>query len=202
MDIKLKYVNNSNDFANSSVVVFQKMVNADYDELSVAWRVIKNCGTGEYHPFTYPMQMFVACSDSDGNYTPMLPANNGNLFSLARGDSGNKLSLPAGSSCNSREVQLSNDLDYGAIQVGIYKDGRLLAIKSNVSPGEKAVFQFLPTIWVGIVSSVEEGDIMDSAVISDINTELSLLGIASADVVLTGGGNQRFSFGLENIMRA
>lgn len=202
MDIKLTYRNNSNDVANSSVVVFQKMVNADYDELSVAWTVIKNCGSGEYHPFIYPMEMFVACSDNDGNYTPTLPATNGNLFSLARSDSGNKLSLPAGSTCNSREVQVSNDLDYGAIKAGIYKDGRLLALKTSVSPGEKAVFQFLPSIWVGIVSDVEEGDVMDSAVISNINTELSLLGIASADVVLTGGGNQRLGFSLENVKRA
>jgi hypothetical protein len=29
---------------------------------------------------------------------------------------------------------------------------------------------------------------MNSAVISDINTELSLLGVASADIVMTGGG--------------
>ncbi|MBT9441299.1 MAG: hypothetical protein IV087_05435 [Acidovorax sp.] len=45
---------------------------------------------------------------------------------------------------------------------------------------------------------------MNSAIISNINTELSLLGIASADIVMTGGGpganSTPFAFNLENIV--
>lgn len=201
MDIKLKYCNNSNDIAGSSVVVFQKLVSSNFDELAVAWRVIKNCGVGEYHPFIYPMGMQLACGDNDGNYTPPLDATNGNVFSLAQARSGNQLSLTTEAG-GSREVDVRNDLDFGAISAGIYKDGRLLALKTNISPGEKAVFQFLPTIWVGIVSGVEEGDVMNSAVLSAVNTEISLLGMASADLVLTGGNNTRFRFTLENVTRA
>jgi hypothetical protein len=63
-----------------------------------------------------------------------------------------------------------------------------------------------PTIWIGVVSQVEEGDVMNSAIISDINTELSLLGIASADIVMSGGGAgpsaTPFMFTLENIVMA
>ena len=44
---------------------------------------------------------------------------------------------------------------------------------------------------------------MNSAIISNINTELSLLGIASADIVMTGGGpgpnSTPFQFTLENV---
>ena len=121
--------------------------------------------------------------------------------SLGRSDSGNQLSLSS-LSTSSKEVDVRNDLDYGAIQAGIYKDSRLLALKTNISPGEKAVFEFKPTIWVGVVSGVEEGDVMNSAVMSDVNTEISLLGIASADIVLTGGDNNPYRLGLENIRRA
>jgi hypothetical protein len=43
-----------------------------------------------------------------------------------------------------------------------------------------------------------------SAVVSNINTELSLLGIKSADIVMTGGGPGAsatpFAFSLENVV--
>ena len=45
---------------------------------------------------------------------------------------------------------------------------------------------------------------MNSAILSDINTELSLLGIQSADIVMTGGGAgpqaTPFEFTLENVV--
>ena len=43
-----------------------------------------------------------------------------------------------------------------------------------------------------------------SAVVSNINTEISLLGIASADIVMTGGGpganSTPFAFSLQNVV--
>ena len=71
-------------------------------------------------------------------------------------------------------------------------------------PWQKAVFEFKPTIWIGVASQVVQGQVMNSAIISNINTELSLLGIASADIVMTGGGpganSTPFAFNLENIV--
>ena len=47
---------------------------------------------------------------------------------------------------------------------------------------------------------------MNSAIISNINTEISLLGIVSADIVMTGGGSgpnaTAFVFTLENVVMA
>lgn len=71
---------------------------------------------------------------------------------------------------------------------------------------QPAVFEFKPTIWIGVASQIIQGEVMNSAIISNLNTELSLLGIASADIVMTGGGPGRnptpFSFKLENIVMA
>ena len=76
--------------------------------------------------------------------------------------------------------------------------------KNNLDPQQMAVFEFKPTIWIGVVSQVEEGEVMNSAIISDINTELGLLGVASADIVMTGGGSgpnaSAFEFHLQNIV--
>ncbi|SOE97965.1 hypothetical protein SAMN05446635_5909 [Burkholderia sp. OK233] len=203
MDIKLNFINLSNDVNNSQIVVFQKNVSTDFDELAVAWKVISNCGRGDNHPFVFPLQTTVTASDSDGNYMPQKVAQNGQMFSVSRAASGNVLAI-AGASSSSREIQLRNDLRTGAISAGVFKDNRLLAKKTGIVPGQKAVFEFKPTLWIGTASQIEQGKVMNSAVISDINTELSLLGIARCDIVMTGGGGGTtavpYQFKLANIV--
>jgi hypothetical protein len=112
----------------------------------------------------------------------------------------------AGSGTSSREVQVLNSLPKGAINAGIYKAGKLLATKTSIAPQQKAVFEFKPTLWIGVVSQVDEGQVMNSAILSNIDTEISLLGIASADIVMTGGGPGSgatpFVFRLENVVMA
>ena len=203
--IRLNFIDRSNDPSNSEIVFFQKNVATDYDMLSVAWKVIRNCGQGCNHPFNYPMTMEVSATDSWGNYTPKLKAYNGQLFHVALTPSGNELTYK-GPGTSTKEVQVQNDLVKGAISACIYKDNRLLAVKTAIAPAQKAVFQFKPTLFVGVASQIEEGTVMDSAVITSVNTELSLLGVASADIVLTGGGPgsnaTAFQFNLENVVMA
>ncbi len=205
MDVKLNFINRSNDTNNSEIVIFQKNAATDFDELAVAWQVIRYCGQGDNHPFTFPMRMQVGASDSYGNYTPLLDAQNGQLFQMSLTTSGDTL-VAAGQGTSSREVQILNSLPKGAINAGCYKSGKLLAIKTGVAPQQKAVFAFSPTIWIGIASQVQQGEVMNSAIMSNINTELSLFGIASADIVMTGGGTgpnaEPFRFNLENIVMA
>lgn len=204
-DIKLNFINDSNDKNNSEIVIFQKNEATSYEEIAVAWRVIENCGQGWNHPFTYPMDMFVSASDSWGNYSPQKGASNGQQFSVVVDPSGDILKY-TGQSTNQNEVEVLNALEIGAIDANVYKDGRLLATKTSVAPGQKAVFQFKPTIWIGVVSQIEEGEVMNSAILSQINTELSLFGIKSADIVMTGGGpgpnSTPFTFTLQNILYA
>jgi hypothetical protein len=204
-DIKLNLINRSNDRINSRVVIFQKNEATNYEELAIAWLVVDNCGQNWNHPFTYPMQMFVSATDSWGNYSPMKDAWNGQKFQVVKDASGDTLKL-AGLASSPNEVEVLNALELGAVNANIYKSGRLLAAKTNVAPGQKAVFEFKPTIWIGVASQVEEGEVINSAVLSDINTELSLFGIKSADIVMKGGGpgaaSTAFTFTLENIQYA
>ncbi|CAN7319232.1 hypothetical protein ACOCG7_20140 [Paraburkholderia sp. DD10] len=205
MDIQLNFINLSNDVNNSQVVIFQKNVSTDFDELAIAWKVISNCGRGDNHPFVFPMQTTLTASDADGNYMPQRPAQNGQMFSVTRAASGNVLGV-AGAASSSREIQLRNDLRSGAITAGVFKDNRLLAHKTGIVPGQKAVFEFKPTLWIGTASQIEQGAVMNSAVLSDINTELSLLGIARCDIVMTGGGGGTtavpYQFRLANVVMA
>lgn len=203
--IKLNFINQSNDQNNSQIVVFQKNVATNFDEIAVAWQVIKNCGVGSHHPFVYPIESAVAAEDSDGNITPLINAYNGQAFHMIRDNTGDVLKY-FGASANPKEIEIRNDLVLGSIDAQIYKDGKLLAVKTGVAPGQKAVFEFKPTIWIGVVSEMEQGQVMNSAILNTVNTELSLLGIASADIVMTGGGPGSsatpFMFALENVVMA
>lgn len=204
MGVNLTYYNKSNDKNNSKIVIFQKNVNTDFDELAVAWRVIENCGHGDRHPFYVPFGLSVDGKDSYGNYTPNLAAENGTVYEIAMDASGHVLREATDQSGRSgKEVQVKNSLDRGAVDANCYKDGKLLAKKTSVAPGQKAVFQFQPVIYMGVVSQVTEGEVMNSAIISSINTKFSLLGIKSADIILTGGGPGKgstpFEFSMENV---
>ena len=203
--IQLNFINQSNDRNNSNVVIFQKNVATSFEEIAVAWKVIQNCGQGFHHPFTYPMTMAVAVSDSRDNYSPQKPAQNGDLFTFSLNQSGDSLQI-TGAAASANEIDVLNGLELGAINVSVYKAGKVLAVKKTVAPKQKAVFEFLPSIFIGVVSQVEEGQIMNSAILSNINTQISLLGIASADIVMTGGGpgptSSAFQFALENVKYA
>lgn len=205
MNIPLNLVNQSNDTNNSQIVIFQKNVATDFDEIAIAWKVIQNLGQGDSHPFVFPMQMTVGASDSYGNATPQQPAEHGQLFSMGLTPSGHQLQL-SGSGTSAKEVQVLNALPQGAIDASIYRGGSLLATKTAPAPQQKAVFQFKPTIWIGVVSQIVQGQVLNSTTISQINTELSLLGVRSADIIMTGGGpgqgSTPYQFSLENVVYA
>jgi hypothetical protein len=198
VDVQLNFINASLDEANAQVAIFQKNAAAGDEELTVAWKLIQYCGQGDNHPFTCPTTMQVSASDSYGNYTPKLDAQPGDAFQVSLTNSGDMLAK-SGSANSPAEVQVNNNLSQGAISAHIYKDGTLLAIKM-------AAFEFKPTIWIGAVSQVVQGQVMDSDIVQQVNTELSLLGVASADIVMSGGGpgqnSQPFAFTLRNIVWA
>ncbi|WP_339606763.1 hypothetical protein [uncultured Roseivirga sp.] len=203
--IQLNFINKSNDQNNSEIVIFQKNMATSFDEIAIAWKVIKNCGQGDYHPFTYSSVLQVAMSDSYGNYTPHLSAMPGQAFEMVLAPSGDLIQY-SGPAASSKSIELKNSLQRGAVSGYVYRDGSVIAMKSNIAPGQKAVFEFTPTIFIGVASQITQGQIMNSAIISNINTEISLLGLASADIVMTGGGSganaTAFAFSLENVKMA
>jgi hypothetical protein len=200
---KLNFVNLSHDFNNSKIVIFQKNVVSSFDELVVAWKIIENCGVGSTHPFEYPWDVTVNAIDSYGNHTRKLPAFPGESFDVKLGRSGYVL-LPSNKPASGlQDIEVLNRLAQGSIYVGVYRDNRLLALKSNVVPKEKAIFRLSPSIWIGIASDVQQGREISSAIISSANTEIPLLGIAEADIELYGGGSgtssHPYSFNLANV---
>lgn len=205
MDIQLRFVNNSQSGVQNEIVLFQKNVATDMDEFAIAWKVIRYCGLDCYHPFVYSTDCSVAISDEYGNYSPRTPALDGQLYAVRPSPAGRQL-VRVGPAPSPRDIQVANELQLGAVNVNLYRGKTLLAAKRNVPPQMKAVFQFTPTLWIGVASQVIEGQALNSAVISAVNTELSLLGVASADIIMTGGGGGAsatpYEFTLANVVKA
>jgi hypothetical protein len=63
-----------------------------------------------------------------------------------------------------------------------------------------------PRLWIGTFSQVTPEDSPVSMSVAQDNSEISLLGIASADIVMTGSGpgdeSSPFQFTLQNIVMA
>lgn len=200
--VKLNLVNQSADSNNSQVLIFQQNVTTSLQELVVAWQVIENLGHGWRHPFTYSYGVEVGAADSYGNVSPLQATPEGQLWTVERTTSGDQL-VSTGPATSPQEVEIANGLSVGAISANIYRDGKLVATRSGVAPGQKAVFAFKPTIYIGVVSQVTEGQVLDAAILSSVNTEISLVGITAADIVLTGGGPGKdsvpFTFTLQNL---
>jgi len=205
MNIKLRFINSSQGGRNMRVVIFQKNVAAS-GSLVCAWKVIRNCGQNWRHPFTYSTDLEVGISDNFGNFSPRLPAPDGGSFVIKPTALGRQLhsSLPCqGAGSNLKKVQVRNCLLRGSFHVNVWRSGRLLAVRRNIAPLQTALFEFYLELWIGIFSEVlEEGQLPDFT--SDISTPLTLLGIASADIVMTGGGSgttaQPYKFNLANIV--
>lgn len=202
-DIKLNFINQSDDVNNSSVVIFQQNAATAFSEIAVAWKVIENCGRGDNHPFIYSEQIKVGASDRYENYTPVITANNGQAFEMIKSGSGDILQVSQTPAASPNEVEIRNNLTQGAINARVYRSGSLCAVEPNLTPTQKAAFEFHPSIYIGAVSQIKEGGIMYSAVLQQVNTQLNLFGIHSADIVMTGGGSgtnaQPFQFQMQNI---
>lgn len=198
--IKLTLVNQSSGTNNSQVVIFQKNEADAPEESAVAWKVIDRCSPGKSYPFTFGADLAIAASDSYGNYTPQLPATTGQQYTLQPSAGGDRLAA-TGAAVAAENIELLNGLTQGAINASIYRDGKLLATKTGITPLQKATFLFTPTIWVGIVSEVLAGQVLNSAIISNVNAQIGLVGITEANIIMSGGGpDHPYTFTLENVV--
>lgn len=201
--VKLRFVNNSNNNSNQDVVIFQKNEAYCLDELAIPWRVIRCFSKGDVHLFGFTNDMEISASDSYGNFSNQIDGvEHGQQFSVYKEDAEPEIAH-VGKAPIENEIHVRNDRAVGSIDAHIFRDGKKLAVRDNVAPAQNAVFRFEPTVWVGVVSQVQEGHTLNSAILSQVDKSFNLKGIASADIVMTGGGpginSTPFHFELENV---
>jgi hypothetical protein len=206
MNITLNFINNSNDTNPNGVVIFQQNVATAVPEVRVAWVVFHNPAPGVAYPFQYALTSTAAASDAYGNTTSQLSAPNGTRFDMVSSVIGNQLRLSDQQASSPRMVEIYNELPAGGINVMIYNSGLLLAQTTNIIPGQKAAFAFEPTFYLSLVNGIQQGEILDTTITANPDFQFSVLGIRSADIVMTGGGSGAgaapYLFTLQNVKYA
>lgn len=204
-EVKLNFVNRSNGSPATQVLVFGEAVEPSVDEAASAWLVIRNCAPGWSHPFVWPAATSVGVTDAWGNVSPQLGIANGQMAAVVATDSGQSLRL-IDQTAPPTAFGVLNQLPQGAVSVTVFRDGRPYAPTRALFPGAQIIYSFKPTIWIGAISQPHEGEVVSGAVVQQVNTEINLMGIAGADIVMTGGGEgpdaKPFIFTLENVVYA
>ncbi|MBB2484566.1 hypothetical protein H5407_04935 [Mitsuaria sp. WAJ17] len=209
MDTQLNFINRSLAGHTAEIVLFQKNLALDMSALDVAWKVIRYCGRDCSHPVVFSQNFEVSVQDRWGNFTPRLAAEPGRSFELVRGPVGGRLLRhcrreAAATHAANGVIEVLNAQSQGAVDVCLYRGGVLLGCKTSVVPGQKAVFRYPPSLWIAVASEITAGQAFQSAVLSEQAVELSLMGVARADLVMTGGGAGPaagpYEFSLENVV--
>ncbi|MEH0197451.1 hypothetical protein V7S57_17305 [Caulobacter sp. CCNWLY153] len=199
-EVKLNFVNRSNDAGNVHVLLFGQPPSPELDGIGQAWRVIDNCGPGWSHPFTWPVAVTLGVVDPDGNVSPQLDIAEGQVAEVVAAPSGTVLKI-ADQQGPSRAIALMNQLPQGFVAATVFRDGKPYA-RASLAPHTTVTLAFKPTIWIGAAARTEAGEANGGEAISTL-TEINLMGIAGADIVMTGGGQgadaKPFLFSLANV---
>ena len=175
MDIKINFINKSNDMHNSNVVIFQKNVAEKFDEIAVAWKVIKNCGRGWQHSFQYPLEYAISSS----NIQMQLTAQHNHQYELLEENSRAILVSHADKGENNKGYTFVNNLPFEVVDADVYKDGTLIAKVPFVAPQQKAEIELSDNeICIAAVKfDTDEGNILpadftkDSSCYTTLNIE-------------------------------
>jgi hypothetical protein len=196
---EIKFVNKSSDEDNSSVLVFMKPTESTFAAQSTAWQVIKNIGYNCWHKFTYTLDTSIVVTwDNGKSGTENLPTTNGKNYALKQTKGGYSLEESgSGNSPNEFDVLNRISTPHG-ISVTAYKDGNPLLTKKIVAKGEKAEFVVHPKLYFGLSSEYQVGDIVSSAVMSEDFKEISLEGLKSLTVTMTGSPALGYTFAVSD----
>ncbi|WP_426197362.1 hypothetical protein [Massilia sp. DWR3-1-1] len=184
--------------AASQVVLFKKNSAAGADDAVLAWKVIRICA-GQHARVVLPFSQQIGVFDPCGAHAGLHDAFAGDMFDVAAG-AGTPLLARSVVAAGPNMVGVRNATAAGLLEVVLYKDGRPLCRCGAVAPATTAVFEVLPYLHVAVCPGITEGAIVDAHAVAGA-TRISLLGLKSADLVLTGNAghsqfqlfNQRFS---------
>lgn len=198
MPVQLRFINKS-QVAKSPLVAISCLPPQPGVPI-IAWKLIRDIGAGSFHPLTYSQKLEISVGDSDGNFTALIPAPPGSIFSAVNTGSGTQL-VRDGDSRRPEAIEVHNRLPSGKITAVIFRDNSPCAQLQDMPPNTRTFFSFEPTLYIEKTASVQEGNISTIITFAEEPVRLPLRNIASADIILKGGGGAPFSFSLENIKR-
>lgn len=196
MSTYLTYINASKDYP--WILAFQKNAVNPPNQYDLAWMVF---GTNaKVRKVGISFEGLSAEFLSTSGVSPRTPMVPGTSYTAEMG-SVTVMLKPTGSTGYPGLVTITNGLDVVA-QITLYRSGLALAMAKEVAPGATAEFAYDDTLWIGQDPGVGPGDPLTGSEMDAINTGITLTGIVSADVVMTGSDGGPYMFLLEKIVYA
>ncbi len=202
LNTEITYVNKSMNKDLPTIFVFTKNEVPTFDALKegVAWRVIPDIGRASSSSFVFPIETSVSATWQDGqNKTKELSSTIGKRYTVAKNDTGIVLETN-GNASDTNSVEVTNDINVpNGVSAQLYKDGKLMMEKKIVGFGQKATFVLKPKLYWGIASEIQEGQLLNSAVLNSEHFFVQdLEGVSKAIVSLNGNEEDGYSFRIEN----
>lgn len=138
----------------------------------------------------FSKQLYMTATDGYGNTLAPIAVSNANQYHIESSIFGEELAVETTDSPT--QFSFHNDQSY-TTQVYLYRDGYATA-SIAISAGDTYSFRYQPTFWFHATDTLT-----GSISWSNLNTEISVLGIHSADAVLTLT-NGVYSWSLSNIV--
>lgn len=158
------------------------------------WKVVKRLPHWGYHPFEFSAKPRLCLSDDDGNFNPGRDLGLGEKLTL----SGRRQWQKAPANRGEIAVHNSSDTGFGA---WLYRASQASGYRA-LGPHQQLLLRPQSRLCLTTALSWRPWDFPDPGAQP---TYFSLIGIASADILLVGGGAGRdsgpFRFHLENIIR-
>jgi hypothetical protein len=200
-EVKVTYINESDNHDNPQIVVFTKNMipTSDPVEDVIAWIILRDIGKGSSSTFVFPIETSVQATWEECNKTRMLESEIGRQYTVEKDDTGIVL-VAGGNATDPKVIEVNNNVNvFGGIEAQLFKGGKVVMTKHIAGSGQKASFVLHPKLYWGIASKITEGQPLNSA---DHKTddffEQDLAGVSEVDVVLRGNDKDGYQFFIEN----
>lgn len=181
----------SSDVASPKrVILYILDVATNFDETPLMWKEFY-FGPQNTHPKTFDFWgEYTASGYLGSKYLFEVPVIVGKKYRV--NDAETEFELMGNASSGS-EIQILNNKSQ-SLSLIVKKSNSLLYNKTLASNATKA-FEFKRTFYIGATETLS-----GYYHISNVNTEISALGVESADVVMTNGSGEPYQFSLSNIV--
>jgi hypothetical protein len=192
---------NSSATTPADIMLFQKNL-AAVETTAVVWRRVAGAVAADPRPVQFVADLFVAVVDSLSGLASVcrLPAGGARAFtvSFAAGSTVPVVAYAGPSGAGNTQTVTNSDA-VRTVTARLWRGTHVVAFNPAVAPGQTALFRYGVTVFIGLApAGVAEGDLLTAAQVTAVNTEISLLGLASATVDMTDGP----SFSLQDVVAA
>lgn len=188
-EFPIKIVDSSDISSPKKVLLYIRDTSASFDETVLVWKEFY-FGPKNTNPKTFDFYgKYSATGYLGPNYLFEITVVVGKKYRV--NEAGTSLEL-MGNASSGAEIQFLNNKEQ-SLNLIVKKSNSVL---SNISLSANSTkgFTFKPTVYIAATT-----DLVNPFDISNVNTEISFLGVTSADIVITEGLNQPYQFALSNI---